>query len=54
MDSQQRPDEGPETDEPRTGGEVSGLAPVQIALALLVVFLALLVLWVIWPMISGG
>jgi hypothetical protein len=41
-------------DEPRTGGEVSGLAPVQIALALLVVFLGLLVLWVLWPLIGGG
>jgi hypothetical protein len=40
-------------DRRRTGGEVTGLAPVQIALALLVFFLGLLVLWVLWPLISG-
>ncbi len=42
-----------EPQEPRTGGEVSRLAPVQIALALLVIFLALLGLWLIWPLITG-
>jgi len=57
MQDSQRPDEGPdgqEPREPRTGGDVGGLAPVQIALALLVVFLGLLVLWAIWPLINGG
>ncbi|HUG49029.1 MAG TPA: hypothetical protein VMP67_11535 [Candidatus Limnocylindria bacterium] len=39
--------------QPRTGGDVGGLGPVQIALALLVVFLGLLVLWVLWPLIGG-
>jgi hypothetical protein len=37
----------------RTVGKVADLAPVQIALGLLVVFLGLLVLWVLWPLIGG-
>jgi hypothetical protein len=46
-------DQQPPRDRHRTGGEVTGPAPVQIALALLVFFLGLLVLWVLWPLISG-
>jgi hypothetical protein len=46
-------DQQPQRDSRRTGGEVTGPAPVQIALALLVFFLGLLVLWVLWPLISG-
>jgi hypothetical protein len=38
---------------PRTRGE-SGRLPVQIALGLLGLFLALLVLWWAWPLITGG
>jgi hypothetical protein len=37
---------------PRTSGE-SGRLPVQIALGLLGLFLALLVLWWVWPLITG-
>ncbi len=32
---------------------MTGLAPVQVALALLVVFLGLLALWVVWPILFG-
>jgi len=39
--------------QPRTGGEVGGMAPVQVALAVLVVFLGLLVLWWLWPLLTG-
>lgn len=46
-------DQQQQRDPRRTGGEVTGPAPIQIALALLVFFLALLALWVIWPLISG-
>jgi hypothetical protein len=38
---------------PRTRGE-SGRLPVQIALGLLGLFLALLVLWWAWPLITGA
>jgi hypothetical protein len=38
---------------PRTTGEGSRL-PVQIALGLLGLFFALLVLWWVWPMITGA
>ncbi|CAN5762594.1 hypothetical protein BH24CHL6_BH24CHL6_12600 [soil metagenome] len=53
-DQPNRPPPEHQPDEPRTGGDVGGLAPVQIALGLLVLFLGLLVLWVLWPLISGG
>jgi hypothetical protein len=43
-----------ESQEPRTGGDVSSLTPVQIALVLLVIFLVLLGLWVVWPLITGA
>lgn len=48
-----RPPDHDELREPRTGGEVSRLGPVQIALGLLVVFLGLLGLWVVWPLVTG-
>jgi hypothetical protein len=47
------PDQPEQRDPRRTEGEVTGMAPVQIALGLLVLFLALLGLWVIWPLITG-
>lgn len=46
-------DQQPGRDPRRTGGEVTGPAPVKVALALLVFFLGLLALWVLWPLISG-
>lgn len=39
---------------PRTGGEVTGLGPIQIALGLLALFGVLLVLWMLWPLVSGS
>ena len=39
---------------PRTGGEVARLGPVQVALALLVFLFALLGLWLVWPLLTGG
>lgn len=39
---------------PRTGGDVTGLGPIQIALALLALFVVLLVIWMVWPLISGA
>jgi hypothetical protein len=44
---------GSEPHAPRTGGKVAGLAPVQIALGLLVLFLGLLALWAIWPLLGS-
>jgi len=38
---------------PRTEGDVTGMPGVQIALGLLAIFLFLLVLWAIWPLVSG-
>ncbi len=40
-------------DQPRTSGESARL-PVQIALILLGLFIALLVLWWVWPLVTGG
>ncbi len=40
--------------EPRTGGDSTTPSPVKLALGLLVLFLALLALWVLWPLINGG
>jgi hypothetical protein len=39
---------------PRSEGDVAAQPPVQIALALLIVFIFLLVLWVAWPFLSGA
>lgn len=51
MDPTPRPEhEDPE--EPRTSGAVTNLAPVQIALGLLALFIGLLFLWIVWPLIS--
>ena len=38
---------------PRIEGEVTGMPAIQIALGLLTILLFLLVLWAIWPLISG-
>jgi hypothetical protein len=38
---------------PRTRGESARL-PVQIAIGLLILFFGLLVLWMIWPLITGS
>jgi len=57
MSTYQSDDRDPATDEdprsPRTSGD-SGRLPVQIALALFGLFLALLVLWWAWPLITGA
>jgi hypothetical protein len=48
------PDPEPPTErEPRTGGDSATMAPVKIALALLVVFVVLLAVWALWPLVSG-
>lgn len=37
----------------RTEAELGGSTAVRIALGLLIFFIGLLVLWVLWPLISG-
>jgi hypothetical protein len=54
MNENQQETDVEEPEERRTDGGVANLAPVQIALVLLVGFLGLLVLWILWPVISGG
>ena len=39
---------------PRTEGDVTRPAPIQVALVLLVVLLGLLALWWLWPLLTGG
>lgn len=56
-DSEQRPAGPPQAGirrRPRVSGDTAALPQVQIALALFIVFLFLLVLWVAWPILSGG
>ena len=49
------PDPTPSTPErPRTGGDSTTPAPIKLALGLLLIFVVLLVVWVAWPLISGG
>jgi hypothetical protein len=43
----------PSSRRPRTSGESARL-PVQIALVLLGLFIGLLVLWWVWPLVTGG
>jgi hypothetical protein len=40
--------------QPRTAGDVARGGPVQVALLLLVVLFGLLVLWIVWPMMTGA
>lgn len=39
---------------PRPAADAAAQPAIQFALALLLIFLFLLVLWILWPLLSGG
>jgi hypothetical protein len=48
------PTRDPVENAPRTEGEVTRPPAIQVALVILIVFLALLALGVLWPLLNGG